>query len=47
MNEQLTRTKPYDRYLHVRDGEKLQRVVLDGARSFGKAMIMPTAASSP
>lgn len=41
MSGQLTLTKPDDWHLHVRDGEMLERVVLDSARRFGRAIIMP------
>lgn len=34
-------TRPDDWHLHLRDGEVLRSVVLDSARQFGRAIIMP------
>ena len=34
-------TRPDDWHLHLRDGEMLQSVVLDTARQFGRAIVMP------
>jgi dihydroorotase len=37
----LTITRPDDWHLHLRDGAALQAVVLDTARRFGRAIVMP------
>jgi dihydroorotase len=45
MNEssikQLTLTQPDDWHLHLRDGQALQRTVVDTARYFSRAIVMP------
>jgi len=37
----LTLTRPDDWHLHLRDGEALEAVVLDSARQFARAIVMP------
>jgi len=41
LNTELTITQPDDWHLHLRDGEALSRTVVDTARYFGRAIIMP------
>ncbi len=38
---QLTLTQPDDWHLHLRDGAALRDVVVDSARQFGRAIVMP------
>ena len=37
----LTRTRPDDWHLHLRDGDVLASVLPDTARRFARAMVMP------
>ncbi len=41
MIQTLTITRPDDWHVHLRDGDALQRTVLDSARYFGRAIVMP------
>ncbi|MBL79000.1 MAG: dihydroorotase [Nitrosomonadaceae bacterium] len=37
----ITFTRPDDMHLHLRDGEQMQAVLLDSARRFARAIVMP------
>ncbi len=39
--DRLTITRPDDWHLHLRDGDALEAVVADTARTFGRAIVMP------
>ena len=41
MTQTLTITRPDDWHVHLRDGETLKAVLLDTARQFGRAIVMP------
>ena len=39
--QKITITKPDDMHLHLRDGRAMQSIVLDSARQFARAIVMP------
>lgn len=41
MQDQITLIRPDDWHIHLRDGTALQQTVLDAAKVFGRAIIMP------
>ena len=41
MTDRITLTRPDDWHIHLRDGVALQRTVVDAARYFGRAIVMP------
>ena len=42
MSDRLTLLRPDDWHIHLRDGAVLPHTVADVARTFGRAIIMPT-----